>query len=681
MLTLGLLAAGALPSVDALAVTVQQVIDLTADEMPEDKIIKKIQKEGTTFNLSAKEILQLKKGGVSDKVIKFMLSTSAPAGKGDKDKAAPPPEKKRELSAAEQKAEEARLREEALKLAEEERKRQAAQQQAFSSKVTSAGLGYAESGDFVNAIKVFSKFMEEGNNGLPFAPDSDEAYNANYGMAIALVNAGLWQSGASKLLDVVRAGPDKTFFDEAFVKLRELRRKINYRPPELEDLTKFQVLKYPQEFQDGYNYFVGEFLHDFGLAPDAKPYLERVGKSADDYAKAQYLLGLIAFEDETADKKTQLRDASQAFQKAVVAAEKQGKAGQPVVDLAYLALARLTYEFASKDEEKKWDGEQSFYDVALYYYKKVSRNSPKLSAAFYEAGWSYFLKNDVSRALGTFQALHSPYFAHHFYPELWILEATIYVNTCQVESAREAMNMFEKHVLVLAPPLRDFIKKNRKPEEFYASFVEAANSKAATTALPRPLQSPVLENVEFFNLYQTIRQIEREEATLKDKLAVLGQGAQGAGQFGQDLLARLGQLKQERVSEAGVIIQKAMRTTSKDIDTYHDKLLQLQIDLLEAEQQVIDDKIAGKAKKEGQAAQEGTIAIAGSDSMVWPFEGEFWKDEIGAYRSFVRNRCKVDKDDDGGAEGVPGAGGAEGGGAGGGGDGGDTPNLRLLRLR
>jgi hypothetical protein len=25
--------------------------------------------------------------------------------------------------------------------------------------------------------------------------------------------------------------------------------------------------------------------------------------------------------------------------------------------------------------------------------------------------------------------------------------------------------------------------------------------------------------------------------------------------------------------------------------------------------------------------------------MVWPFEGEFWRDEIGAYRSFLKSKC------------------------------------------
>jgi hypothetical protein len=35
------------------------------------------------------------------------------------------------------------------------------------------------------------------------------------------------------------------------------------------------------------------------------------------------------------------------------------------------------------------------------------------------------------------------------------------------------------------------------------------------------------------------------------------------------------------------------------------------------------------------------VAIAGSDAMQWPFEGEFWKDEIGAYRSFLKSKCKT----------------------------------------
>lgn len=612
-----------LPATHAFAITVQEVVTLVGLEVPDEQIIKKIQKDGTVFTLKPSEIVDLKKKGVSEKVIRAMLQTGKPADQqtgGVK----PKEKEKRELSAAEQAAEEAQLKEEAVRLAEEERKRQEGQRKAFATKVLNQGQIYANNGEFVKAITVFNKFVEDGVGGIPFAPDSQEAYVAKYGIANALARAGLMQSAANLLLEVVRAGSDKIFFQQAFEQLRDLRRKINYRPPELEDLTKFSVAGADEGFQSNFSYFVGEFLHDFGLSADAKPYLEKVGTKSDDYARAQYLLGLIAFEDESQGKGEMIKAASQAFQQAVVAGEAQGPAGQAVVDLSYLALARLAYEFEQ-------------FDAAIYYYKKISKNSPKLSSAFYEAGWTYFLKGDTSRALGTFHALHSPYFAHQFYPELWVLEATTFVNLCQSEHAEAAMNMFNNTVLILAPPLRDFLKKNKRPEDFYASFVDSVNTSAKKNpaALPRRLQSPVLGNVEFYNLYQTIKQIEKEEGVIKANLGPLGA-------FGQDLLARLGQLKNERISEAGVVIQKTLRQTQKDIETYQDKLSQLSIDLEELKLQKIEQKIGGQDQQvDANVATQGSVAIAGSDAMVWPFEGEFWKDEIGAYRAFVKEQCSA----------------------------------------
>ena len=613
-----------LPTVQAFAITVQDVVTLVGLEVPDEQIIKKISKDGSVFTLKPSDIVDLKKKGVSEKVIRAMLQTAKPAGDAADEKPGKgkgKKEEKRELSAAEQAAEEAQIKEEAVRLAEEERKRQEGQRKAFADRVLKQGQSYANSGEFVKAIQVFNKFVEDGVGGIPFAPDSQEAYVAKYGIANALARAGLQQSAANLLLEVVRAGSDKMFFEPAFEQLRDLRRKINYRPPELEDLTKFSVASAEPKFQDSYNYFVGEFLHDFGLSADAKPYLEKVGTKAEDYARAQYLIGLIAFEDETLGKGDMIKNASQAFQQAVVAGEAQGAAGQAVVDLSYLALARLAYEFEQ-------------LDAAIYYYKKISKNSPKLSSAFYEAGWTYFLKGDTSRALGTFHALHSPYFKHQFYPELWVLEATTFVNLCQAEHAEAAMKMFESNILVLAPPLRDFLKKNKRPEDFYTAFIESVNKKSGAAALPRRLQSPVLGNVEFYNLFQTIKQIEKEEKLVSANLGPLGA-------FGQELLAKLGQLKNERISEAGVVIQKTLRQTQKDIDTYQDKLSQLSIDLEELKLQKIEKTIAGEgdAANAGVATQ-GSVAIAGSDAMVWPFEGEFWKDEIGSYRAFVKEQCQ-----------------------------------------
>ncbi len=613
----------ALAPVAASALTIDEVITLVKLDISEDQIIKKIDKDGTVFKLAPSDILKLKKAGVSDKVIRHMMKTAsrgaAPAAATVEPKDDAP---KRELTAAEKAAEEARLKEESLRLAEEQRRREEAQRKAFAGKVLKRGQDLANSGRWVESIEVFTKFVNDGVGGVPFAPDSDEAYIATYGIANALARAGLLQSAANKLLEVVRAGPEKLFFEKAFNQLRELRRTINYRPPELEDLTRFSVVAKGKEFQDSFHYFVGEFLHDFGLSTEAVPYLEKVAQKAPDYPRAQYLLGLIAFQDETLDVAQKVRRASEGFQNAVIAGEETKNQG--VIDLAYLSLARLAYEYRQ-------------YDAAIFYYRKISRNSPKIARAFYESGWTYFLKGDISRALGIFHALHSPYFAHQFYPELWILEATIYVQNCHVDYANAAIKRFEDDVLVLGPPLRDFLARHTRPEQFYEAIVGAVNSPKTAT-LPRNLISPVLQNVEFYNIYKTIKQIEAEEAKVKTQLARLGS-------FGQELLSKLGQLKSERVAEAGVVVQRTLRSVEKDIGLYQDKLTELRLDLQEQELEKTNREIdeLEKKDKKGPAKdveQQGSVLIAGSDAMVWPFEGEFWKDEIIAYRSFLGSKCR-----------------------------------------
>ncbi|MBP47266.1 MAG: hypothetical protein CMH53_04955 [Myxococcales bacterium] len=610
------------------ALSVDEIILLVKMEIPDKQIVRKIDKDGSVFRLEPSEILKLKKKGVSDTIIRYMLGTASrkkgsSSGGATVKKVEAPKKPVRELTAAEQAAEEARMKEEALRLAEEQRRREEAQRKAFAGKVLTNGQKLAARGRWVEAVQVFTKFVNDGVGGIPFAPDSDEAYIATYGIANALARAGLLQSAANKLLEVVRAGPEKLFFQAAFGQLRDLRRSINYRSTDFEALKEFSVVGKDKTFQNSFHYFVGEFLHDFGLFADALPYLEKVDTGSKDYPRAQYLLGLIAFRDSTLSTATKVRRAVNAFQNAVVAGEETKNQG--MIDLSYLALARLAYEYRQ-------------YDAAIYYYRKVSKNSPKIARAFYESGWAYFLKNDISRALGIFHALHSPYFKHHFYPELWILEATIYVNTCNVDRAKAAIKRFKEDVLVLGPPLRDFLSRHVRAEQLYEGVVKSIN-KPQLSVMPRRLLSPVLQNVEFYNLHKAINQIAREESKIRGKLTKLGA-------FGQELLGKLGQLKADRIAQAGMVVSGALKQVQRDINSYQDRLDELTIDLQEKELDRLNRKIEQvEQKKRGGKLVEsgGSQSIAGSDSMVWPFEGEFWKDEINSYRSSLKSQCTEDQ--------------------------------------
>ena len=112
----------------AEAITKEEIVTLTKLGINKNEIIKAIEKDRTIFNLPVLEILKLKKAGVDQAVIKYMLETPQKFGKKkgtDKKAATTTPTTapaEREMTAEEKAAEEERLQREAQRLAEEAKK-------------------------------------------------------------------------------------------------------------------------------------------------------------------------------------------------------------------------------------------------------------------------------------------------------------------------------------------------------------------------------------------------------------------------------------------------------------------------------------------------------------------------------------------------------------------------------
>ena len=317
------------------------------------------------------------------------------------------------------------------------------------------------------------------------------------------------------------------------------------------------------------------------------------------------------------------KSAVQSFQRAIVATEENESAPE-VRDLAYLALARIAYRIGD-------------YDAAIYYYRKVPQGSRKAAQSFYESAWVYFLKGDYSRALGTFHALSSPYFRHYFYPEMWILEATTYMNLCHFDRTQLALQRFEQEVMPLITPLESFLTKTTRPEDYYAAVVALSRGEKRYE-LPQQLLSSILANVEFYNLYRTVKQIESEQGRLQRSGAQLGE-------FGTQLMDKLRRLRQERILEIGHTTRLILGDVLKELQKFRTKYIEIGIDLEDLKAEWIEEKARAAETGEdatqeaGDAEASGSVSIVGSDRWRWPFEGEYWADEVGSFRSTIRDQC------------------------------------------
>ncbi len=660
----------------ALAIDKQEIITLAQLGIGGEEIIKAIEKDRTIFRLAVDDILELKQAGVPEDVIRFMLETPRKFGGETVDTPAVGPEGPEvyvdqpvvEKTPEEIRAEAERARIEAERLKAEQDKVASEQRKRYMEGRLRDGLKLAEEGKYLEALAQFQKTLDEGE----FAPGSDGHYVARYGMALAAVKGGMLRSAADLLLETVLAGPDKPYFQAAFLELRRIRKLISYSPPNLEQFTSFFVGNMPRAFQDTYNYMLGEFFLEGANPALALRYFDEVDRKAPEYASALYLKALIHVANRM------YRSAVEGFQGAILAQE-SNRSDQAVSDLAYLALARIAYELGD-------------YDASVFYYRKVPKKSPQLPVAFYEMGWCYFAKGDVSRALGTFHALHSPFFDHYFYPELWILEATVYLNNCRYEEAKEALEMFRRHVSVLAEPLRQFMQSMRTPAEYYMAVLAIMNGDR-THQVPMDLLKPVLSHMDFYRMHRTVLQVEKEKSEVEKNRARLGRWADEA-------LAILEADRIARMNELGIRVQQILRGVEAELREYEVKVTEIELDLNQVEMEKIEmetqllmikeqldravellvvmvkrnatvEQMIETVRSEdiykrftrGQIAElkaggvpeavvtevlsvsgldrtaTGSVAIVGSDSLEWPFEGDYWDDELAGFRSFLKSGC------------------------------------------
>jgi tetratricopeptide (TPR) repeat protein len=477
-----------------------------------------------------------------------------------------------------------------------------------------------EDGEYYKAARLYDEFIQKTD------PKKPSALQAKLGLADSLFALKMFGNAAATYHEVVNAGPDNDAFVPAFEGLRRCGQRIAYNPVTLEGLTNFFVGNAPKPFQDGYNYYLGKFFFDYNRYDEARKYLAQVSADGDDYADSQYLLGLMivleAGDQDTDERSQKLITASPLFQAAVTAAEARGE--DRIAHLSYLALARIAYTVG-------------LMDVAIFYYRKVPTESTSYVSALYEIGWSYFLKGDVRRGMGIFHTLDGPDWENYFLPDSHLLEATVFMNTCHFDFAHEAVKRLEEKYLSLKVPLQKYLSEYVTPESLYRAFVLGQTKKGIE--LPRLLRMATLADAEFNELYGSVRNRRREVAELSTHRDTLGNELAGR------LLSSVETQQKDGQMELGIKISAILQRLDADLTKLEVELSEIRIEIDEVQARELEETIKASYQENQQqaatAAAERTASIfVGDKYLTWPFEGEYWRDEVNAYRSNLTEVCK-----------------------------------------
>jgi hypothetical protein len=383
------------------------------------------------------------------------------------------------------------------------------------------------------------------------------------------------------------------------------------------------------------NYLLGRYKYRNQQYPEALGLFGKVDRRSKYYVHSQFFGGISNVQ------LRQSKPAVQSFQRILGAIE-EGTEGiedeARMRDLAYLSMARTFYSASIKLDEatNAPTVDQTRLSAAVKYWNKVDVASEYWLDALFEESWAYFMAGDYSHALGNIHTIQSPYFPNSYYPEADILKAVIYFANCQYDDAMIIVAQFKAKYEPIREELTKILEKFKKgtnqEEAFYKFLKEVREGKADLNPKIKAIVETSLSDRQLLRNLEYIRVLDEENKRF-DKAPSSFKGSKAAEQVKDSLH----DARELAVRNAGDL---ARGRYQRNLDELNERIRDSQkilIDITAAQRNQLDQAIAGAQVTQ----QEGEVNIVKPDEehVIWPFNGEYWRDELGFYRQTIRSKC------------------------------------------
>jgi hypothetical protein len=462
---------------------------------------------------------------------------------------------------------------------------------------------------------------------------------AQYHLAIALYRLKFYQS-AYAIFSEIADKPNHLKFNETLLWLSKLATDLPEPADIVERVGKYndeQIAKFNNPNQrDLYwqlNYLLGRYKYRNRQYEDALRLFTKVDRASKYYVKAQFFSGI---------SNVQLRKsvpAVQSFQR-IVGAIDEGVEGLEdearMRDLAYLSMARTYYSASIRlDENNSPTIDQQKLSAAVKYWNKIDVASEYWLDGLFEESWAYFMAGDYPHALGNIHTIEAPYFPDSYYPEAEILKAVIYFANCQYDDATIIVAKFQQKYQPIYNELNAVMKRfqgENQEEAFYKFLKEVRDGKANLPPHIKTVVQNALSDRQLLRNLQYVQVLDDEAARFQKarsefKESPLGMDTKDALQLARDIAVRnAGQLARERYQRNLDELNEHLRDSAKVL-----------IDITAAQRNQLDAAIAGS--QVSQAESKANIVKPDEEHVIWPFDGEYWRDELGFYRQTITSKC------------------------------------------
>ena len=447
----------------------------------------------------------------------------------------------------------------------------------------------------------------------------------------------------------------------------------------LESFRDYHLLK--DEHKGAFNYVIAKSLADRDQFTKALAYAEQVPVESKYYTKAQYIASVSEY---LLGKKELAFKRQEAIAKHIETHNKK----DPVSSLVAISKARMNFQ-------------RRKYKDAIAEFLKIDRNHPMWIEGLQQQAWAQMMVKDEPGAIGNMHSIHTPFFKSVYKPESYVIRGLGYINLCQYADAYKSVKNLEYVYKPTHAKLKSFNKKNRKNSFQY--YKTAANyllnpKQQEVDNMPSLIVREAVRHRDFLNLQDAINKTydETEQYNFlislidKDRREYIGlkrnaikrrnelkaniaaaaknkklrknlvlwntqKGVEefligyynfrianykytkkGMKKFARDSKSSLRKRRNSIKMQASKELKKRFVKMEKSLAQMlqNNELLKYEIFSGAGDNiryRVTGGKVVGNRKPATSELKK--------EAYNWEFDGEFWEDEVGHYRSSLKNVC------------------------------------------
>ncbi len=292
-------------------------------------------------------------------------------------------------------------------------------------------------------------------------------------------------------------------------------------------------------------------------------------------------------------------------------------------DLGLLRLqrARLFYE-------------QRLYSEALQELVQLPRTSSSWYPGVLVGAWSAYMLGDYNLALGQLMTLNSPFLRNKFAPESHILEAAALFQLCQFQSAQTSLKQLKSKYEGVAGAASAFARRNGQGSARVSAVLEFSKEPLSVEReglADRLVLDALLQEDGVAEASRSMAQLEKESAELERLFP------SGGNAFLSRLRTRyaneIGSAKAESYRDALKAINARLVSLRADAATAFENSLAVDV---EVNTRIRERLVKGRIPRPVTVDFEAEVK---KGYEFWPYEGEAWRDEIGAYAFATSSVC------------------------------------------